>query len=286
MIVDPSLARALRQAYWKYTNDQATQTQKELAEVIARHKPQMPFSQKGFRRFAAELSQRIPKSGLAVNKLEGRRQFVACLFLDHNLDAEFNEWHEHVLVAYKFIFYRDALQSALTKSVARIGEHAVQRLFQRGAPRIKGKGEFALEEYSDDIRSAIAWAEMLWPVTDMLEQIHKKKSLSVFAPTPSGAFVGQIATNTTALDFRSFISLDKMFPAQRNLWIALREVEKDVGIEHIGLSTLHSLSRHSASMSTILRVVETMDRFPQILLRSPEIPQSYEAFDRTQLEGY
>ena len=60
MIVDPSLARGLRQAFWKHTSEQAVQTQQALAEVVTRHKPNVPFSQKGFRRFASDLIQLIP----------------------------------------------------------------------------------------------------------------------------------------------------------------------------------------------------------------------------------
>lgn len=286
MIVDPSRARGLRQAFWKHTSKQAVQTQKALTDVVARHKPNTPFSQKGFRRFASDLIQLIPASSLVLTKLEGRRQFVACMFLDHQPDHALNEWHEHVLVGYKGIFYRDIKPSIVTRSTARIGEHAVQRLFQRGERRLNAGGNFDLDSYAGDIKSAIAWAEMLWTVTDMLQQIHKKKDLSVFAPTASGAFVGQISSVGQCVDFRTFISLEKMFTAQRELWIALREVQEDVGIEHIGLNLVRGIARHSPSVKTILRLCETMDRFPETLMRTPEIPQSYESFVRTQLEGF
>src|SRR5258708_6998910 len=142
MIVDPSLARGLRQAFWKHTSEQAAQTRKALAEVIARHKPNMPFSQKGFRRFVSDLIQLIPASSLVLTKLDGRRQFVACMFLDDQPDHALNEWHEHVLVGFKGIFYRDVKASIVTQSPARIGKHAGQRLFQREAPRLNARGNF------------------------------------------------------------------------------------------------------------------------------------------------
>ena len=79
MSVDPSLARDLRRTFWKHTNAQALQTKKAVLDVFKSHKSTKPFSQKGFRRFADDLIQRVPASSLILTKLEGRRQFVACI---------------------------------------------------------------------------------------------------------------------------------------------------------------------------------------------------------------
>lgn len=262
MIVDPSLAKGLRKSFWRYTRDCAKESSLALIAIKARHWAHRPFSQKSFRRFVNEVLQNAPASTLVLTKLEGRRQFVACIYLDDIPDYPLNEWNEHILGGRKLKFGRDGKFDA-SESRARIGEHAVQRLFQRVGAQFDGNGEFDFDTYSIDIRNALAWSELLWLVPHALKA-QGKPILAVFAPTPTGAFVGQHSSVGDFVDFRTFIGIDQMFAAQRTLWSELRAIEADVGLDAIGLRHQDFSSTHSVAMRAMVRVCEVMVRYPQI----------------------